>query len=1432
MKMEQNKSCFNRSTQNDNSLNNSKSECVSRHPPVETKKRNFGEDPVLRSRLELQACVRASFAYNISLLSKKERSLCGRLPFSVCDVPIQRVPEIVALNIAPLIGLPKPMALTILQIVVCDYEDRCDLIRAFNVNNNKGVPVRHCQYVLIERGVSRRVNKKTFCSVSGKCDLLNGVYTKVVFDAHSLSGLSNVIAGVRKVLKILSLLGEKEATTIDFCKPGQICSVLLDLLKLCKNGFDYMNVASLLLSVYNLVTSSVSFVAHGLDTVALSALTLLLPKELFEILRRINVLTSAKVLDDVSIFSSVFNLILDFVKKCVVKLPESVSSVLVPLLEKLPFGEQYQYLARAEKLLLQWKDKRIVAQESFRTKVKELAPLMRFPALVEWSRRSPAVKAVIDDFGALVKSVAGYDSARRVEPACFVFEGPAGCFKTVIMNQLIEVLQKNSVHPRTVYCHSMRAVKDGKDFYDTYNNEDVFFMDDLGQQGVSQYRSMINWVSESKYPLDCAEVTLKNTKFFCSSLIMFTTNQFSTINSFTKDDCISCPSALWRRGYVFDFSTVVRVGDQLSGRIAFKYYDPILDQWIQGFPPGVELSMDTSVETASDRRRVLAWMYKIVNAIETSKQQFAEANTINAVQADQVVEMAGHTKYFDFELPSLHFSEWSKWLVDNITTSFLDCWDFATFCPLNMSLTVVCGLCLVGLVSSLVVFFQSSSAVAPDTAAELKQLLKELPSVTDHSSVVSFVKKQVVFLTIYGSTSESSTTALISGHCVIIPSHATNARTIVVSATSESGSTGRVLDHVTLTRVYLNPRADVAIYTMDRTIIQPFKNLATKIACASSYDYLVTSDKVVPVSGGHINDTGLHYTSYNVFQYVNDVAPGQCYDYGFSAPGLCGSVLVSNKTGICGMHVAGKTDGTAGSAIIWSERVISDIVSILKCDTKYLIDLDFEDLGEDSSGLSLDAPYRVSVPMQSKLVPSPLVGILPNSKRPANLSVFGAKTVDVLAKKSFKPLETVDERDVEFAKDWLDMTVQDYSPLSLREAILGTKDLAALNKKSSNGYGYEPGKEVYVDFEKGELTALGQQEYDRVLDSICSGDVDPKDFLWTECLKDELRLEEKVNKPRTFRCCSVIMQIITKQVFGNMVAQVQNDKWSNGIMIGINPLADFDRIYRELDSCKLKWGGDFPTWDGKMSAQLQEGSAEVLSRKCTDARFRLVARFVLYNMSHALVLVRKNLWQTTHSLPSGSFLTAIVNSMINRMTSATWFSWVCRCVGIEPTLSLFLHVVKEFDYGDDKTVGIKEYVEYFNMRTMAEFYNQIGIGFTNSRKEQIKKDGETWEEITFLKREFVFSPKFNKIVCPLAPETIFSTLSWLDKTKDCNVVLHDKLAAFQREAYLHPTYKVWMLQLNEGLQKRGIEHQFLPEHSLDLLVKRSDKNYYLQPYAF
>lgn len=166
-----------------------------------------------------------------------------------------------------------------------------------------------------------------------------------------------------------------------------------------------------------------------------------------------------------------------------------------------------------------------------------------------------------------------YKNATRSEPLCFLFYGPPGCGKSTMLGRLVKEI---GIH-RTVYTH---ASYQDRDFYDHYNNEDVFVMDDIGQKGVYQWSDIINMVSTIRYPLNCAEAPKKGTKHFSSSFLLFTSNINPANITLTADCGITDKEALCRRIKLFDFTHVTFVDGEWNGHWSIKTRNTARKEWV------------------------------------------------------------------------------------------------------------------------------------------------------------------------------------------------------------------------------------------------------------------------------------------------------------------------------------------------------------------------------------------------------------------------------------------------------------------------------------------------------------------------------------------------------------------------------------------------------------------------------------------------------------------------------------------------------------------------------------------------------------------------------------------------------------------------------------------------------------------------------------
>jgi hypothetical protein len=1307
--------------------------------------------------------------------------------------------------------------------------------------DNRQLPIqesRMCQYTVKRRGISELVNKKTFLSIRGRVEKTRKGWVKILPEAFG--SVTNVLTGLRKVVSILDIIGSRTpGTTLSALdRAYDIFKLVLDSLCCYNAGGSLMSVIRLLVSAYEVFQNGNNNIqAQSLDAVALSALSMLLPKPLLEIIKRMSLFTNAKLIDDPSCFSEVFTCVIEFLTSLVQDIP-CVGEKLVYLLKCLPFSRTHINLKLMQTSIAELKkDKTAILSSVFREKIYRTYKAIEVDmSMIEWSRRSLFVKNTIDDFKGLYKMVLSYGSVRRVEPICVAFEGPPGVFKSVLMNQLLDVMRQDPKKPKTVYSHSIRSVMDGKDFYDTYNNEDVFVMDDLGQQGISQFRNIINWVSEVKYPLECAEAKLKNTKFFNSELILFTTNQFQTLTNFSKDDCISNPAALFRRTKVFNFSNVTRRGDILNGEIHVNIYDEVAGSY----------KTISKIDASLGKIHILRQMNLNANLWLEQNKQFNMLNDLTPTELEQIYAQGFDT--IDPDNPEIDGEEClrptdSSWIDNaiNIVTSMFSFDTMENFLSRETLLYAGVGIVLFTVLGFLRDKYSYTARIQIDPqVVSMKEMLAMLSTKprSNASSVITALQKNVKPMRITTDTESKYVLGLVSGHCIIVPSHYTDETKFAVSVFTDATLTQMVWDQTEVNQIYRNNKEDLAVYISSRSIATPFRNISHLLSLEGVANLLVSPANIIDISSIIIPSRDYSYNTLSAVAknpITFNIDKDKNISYEMGGAGMCGSLICDPIRGLRGMHVAGL--GTAlGVGAVWSKKTVTELQRILKEDIDFILDVSFKHkphLVEPISGCYLDTTVSTSVVSKTNLIPSPLYGHLPNFKYPPNFKAFGSDTIKVMGSKSLSPVKYIESVDLKFAEDWLRSTVEPFSDITIKEVVLGNLELSGLNKKSSNGIGFPGPKNDYVDYAAGCLTDKGDKEYNRILGDLEQGKCNIEDHLWMECLKDEPRLSEKVNKPRSFRCCNVVLQVLTKEIFGSFVAQIQRDKWHNGVMIGMNPLTDFDQLFKRFSTCKLKWGGDFKSFDGGMLTQLQETLAKVIS-SFYRGKHSKVASFILVNMAHTPVIMKDELILTSHSMPSGSFLTALVNSLINRMLTACWYSYVMRQNNFKYSVGTFVKHIVDSVYGDDKITGPTEHEDILHMMSMAAYFEHIGLGFTNSKKGLCSAPGEDWNDITFLKREFIFSHKFGKILCPLDPVTMYSSLNWLDRNKDTISVLNDKLNAFQREAHLHgPAKKKEMMEvLSNACNAAGVELILLSEHYLDSLIRDGDMMYLDYSYLY
>jgi len=1045
--------------------------------------------------------------------------------------------------------------------------------------------------------------------------------------------------------------------------------------------------------------------------------------------------------------------------------------------------------------------------------------------------------AVWDSFyNNIVKYARSYSSSSRVEPICLVFEGEAHTGKSRLMNAVADVLRKADY---STYVHIVPPVNATKDFYDDYINQDVFIMDDVGQQGVSQWRTIINFVSPVKTPLDCAAQELKNTKFFNSKIIMVTTNALRNLHAFTAADCISTPEALFRRCHVIN----VTRNSNCEFAQNLKYYKYSLEahEWQnQYLYEYAACGMPLSVENVSQLNAV-KWVFGLVKTMEHLRGVNDNACVINdedilsIVNNTQVklkpleffdaqitppdVDRVGHNLWFeDFPESIVNGAEFTAGWVSYITTSMcelaLSAWtstvsginsvkdwvDSKDNAFLMASIAAAVGVSIVvqyfiqTYMCNLAPMASSESTTKWRDAlssfnAQIADQHKELSSVIPEN--VLNVQRHIKLLRNVKTGSVGH--CLVSGNNLLIPNHyAWDKQYVDIYDTWEHYDHGhKEAEQVQISLVRAFPTIDLAVYKfVDFPVL--YKKCRTLFVESNTLDPTVYAvfpgDICKMVRGFNVreNECAVFYDKNGSVTHERNSG----YITPLTSTGFCGMVLVDVQGSILSMHVAG--NGKEGFTVmpppclkeVIRELMLSGFEGKLQVDTKIIDNFSGARLRYEDG--EIERKYPIA---KTSLVPTPLHrdyceemdGIMKDlgiaSKGPPIIDRPIAKLKE-LAMKTFAHQGVIDDEEHNMLHKYMSELIPEFDEISWDLVAFGGEGIPPLNKKSSNGYGFKSNKQDYLDYKNRTIDEELSNKLRDFQRKAENGEDVLEDTLCIETFKDELRVADKRETPRTFRVIPLTHIMWTKKIFGALIKYYKDNIHKTGICVGFNPYKDFDTLARKLKRQKILCDADFKKWDGTLNARIMKIIAKVFSEKYKGPHAE-VLHVIMATIINSSVLVNDAVYRTTHGLPSGTWLTLLLNCLYNKALTA---------------LTLYRNGGDVFnkndiiDYvtGDDKICGAStKYEKIFNALTIKSVAESLGMTCTNGDKTPIVSLGTTFDKLNYLKRSFVFNTKLNKWMGALSLDTIINTLQWYDRTKIFDVVMEGKCRAMQVELWLH-----------------------------------------------
>lgn len=363
---------------------------------------------------------------------------------------------------------------------------------------------------------------------------------------------------------------------------------------------------------------------------------------------------------------------------------------------------------------------------------------------------------------------------------------------------------------------------------------------------------------------------------------------------------------------------------------------------------------------------------------------------------------------------------------------------------------------------------------------------------------------------------------------------------------------------------------------------------------------------------------------------------------------------------------------------------------------------------------------------------------------------------------------------------------KDYTYEEAVTGIDGENYINSLKRTTSCGFPFQQkGLNRFKLWGKEDQYKFGSEddiEMKRRVDEILSGAKEGTAYshVFTATLKDERKSIEKSHKTRLFYAGPIDYLIACKMKMQGIVSAIEQTRNDNGISIGTNVYSsDWHFMIMRLKEKSNKFGaGDYEAFDASQHREVLEAAFEVFI-KIGDMLFgyseedKLVLRTLGEGLLSTYMILGKDIYRWVHSLPSGHFLTSILNSIYTHMTFILCFD-IClkernegKNVNIME-LSKFYECGALVAYGDDHIVAFPEFaIKWFNEMTVPEFMKQIGVGYTMETKTgKAEAPFRSLYDISYLKRKIRYASAINRYVAPLDLDVILEIPFWHKSSKD------------------------------------------------------------------
>jgi hypothetical protein len=254
-----------------------------------------------------------------------------------------------------------------------------------------------------------------------------------------------------------------------------------------------------------------------------------------------------------------------------------------------------------------------------------------------------------------------------------------------------------------------------------------------------------------------------------------------------------------------------------------------------------------------------------------------------------------------------------------------------------------------------------------------------------------------------------------------------------------------------------------------------------------------------------------------------------------------------------------------------------------------------------------------------------------------------------------------------------------------------------------------------------------------------------------------------------------------RKYFLGFIAHLMENRIDNEVAIGTNVYSrDWTKLAKKLkQKGKNVFAGDFSNFDGSLNAMIMYLFARMANEFYDDGN-DLIRYVLIEEILNSVHLCEQFFYMMTHSQPSGNPATTPLNCLINSIglrlcflrcfeEHKAFFMELMKKFGCKTRMELFRLLVSLISYGDDNVINIHPLISHlFNMNTITKYFAEFGFTYTDETKQVGKgvPDYKTLEEVSFLKRGFIFNEERNCYDAPLDINTILEMINWVRKDLD------------------------------------------------------------------